>query len=288
MKILGVLGGGMMGADIALAGALAGYSVLMKEINMESAVAGKKRIRTNLDFWRSKGKINADDNEAEKVLHNVKAVDSFDGFDDADIVIEAVFEDEKVKAENYRALESICKPSCIIASNTSSISITRLAASLSSTERRSKFVGMHFFSPASIMKLVEVIKGEETAPDTMDAAEDFCRSISKEPVRVVDCPGFVVNRILYAISQEAMRVYEEGIASIEDIDKALQLGAGHPIGPFALMDLTNNNLNLKIGRNLFEAYGERCRPSLSLIKKVDAGHLGKKTGKGWYDYAKKK
>lgn len=287
IKKVGVLGAGMMGADIALSCAVAGCDVLMKEVNMELALAGQKRIKSNLDLWRSKGKIKIEDEAANKALNLVKPVDSFSGFENVDIVIEAIFEDIKIKSDSFRELEKICKPSCILASNTSAISITKLAAaSFGTPERKVKFLGLHFFSPASIMKLVEVIKGEETAQDTMDAADEFCRSIAKEPVRVVDCPGFIVNRILYAIDCEAMKLYEEGIASTEDIDKAVQLGLGHPVGPFALMDLTSNDLNLKVAKTLHEAYGDRCRPNLSLIKKVDAGHFGRKTGKGWYNYAK--
>lgn len=286
IKKVGVLGAGMMGADIALACAAAGHSVLMKEINMDLANAGKQRIKSNLDLWRSKGKMKIGEDEAEKAFNAIKPVDSFAGFEGVDIVIEAIFEDLKIKSDNYQELEKICKPSCIIASNTSSISVTKLAASLSSPDRRSNFVGLHFFNPASIMKLVEVVKGEETSRETMEDAVAFVRSIAKEPVRVNDCPGFVVNRILYAIDLEAMRLYEEGIASIEDIDKACQLGLGHPVGPFALMDITTNDLNLKVGKAFHDAYGERFRPMLSIAKKVDAGHLGRKTGKGWYDYSK--
>ncbi len=288
MKKVGVLGAGMMGADIALACAVAGYEVLMKEVNMELALAGQKRIKSSLDMWRSKGKIKIDDEGAQKAAASVKAVDSFEGFEDVDIIIEAIFEDINVKADNFKALDKICKPSCIMASNTSAISITKLAAaSFTTSERKANFLGLHFFSPASIMKLVEVIRGEETATEAMDAAFAFCTSIAKAPVKVVDCPGFVVNRILYAIDCEAMKLYEEGIASVEDIDKAVQLGLGHPVGPFALMDLTSNDLNLKVGKTLHEAYGDRCRPNLSLIKKVDAGHYGRKTGRGWHDYSKK-
>ncbi len=214
----------------------------------------------------------------------ITPTDTFDGFEDVDLVIEAVFESVEVKAENFSALEKICKPSCIIASNTSSISMTKLGACFSEPSRKAQFIGMHFFSPAVIMKLVEVISGEETSTETADAVCKFCESIGKEPVRVVDCCGFVVNRILCAIDNEAIRLYEEGIASPEDIDKACMLGLGHPIGPFALMDLTNVSLSLKVQEILHGAYGERFLPRPALKQKVYANHLGRVTGKGWLQY----
>ena len=287
IKKVGILGAGMMGADIALACAVAGYEVLMKEINMELAQAGYNNIKSNLEKWSSKGKIKIDGAGKKKAIEAIKPTDSFEGFEDVDIVIEAIFEDYKVKTDNFKELVKICKPSCIIASNTSSISITRLGACFEAQERRAQFVGMHFFSPAIIMKLVEVTKGEETSQETVDAACDFCRRIDKEPVQVVDCVGFIVNRILYALDNEAIRILEEGVASAEDIDKACRLGLGHPIGPFTLMDLTSNELNLKVGEILYAAYGERFHPRPALVKKVDAGHFGRKTGKGWFDYQKK-
>jgi 3-hydroxybutyryl-CoA dehydrogenase len=287
IRSVGVLGAGMMGSDIALSCGRAGFKVLMKEINMELAQAGYNNIKSSLDRWVSKGKLQLDEAGKKKTLEAVKPTDSFNGFEEVDLVIEAIFEDIKVKTDTYKELEKICKPSCIIASNTSSISITKLGASFKSPARRSQFVGMHFFSPAAIMKLVEVIKGEETAEDTVNFGLDFCKSIDKEPVKVIDCVGFIVNRILYALDNEAMRLYEEGIATPEDIDKACRLGLGHPIGPFALMDLTSNELNYKVGKILYEAYGERFIPRPSLVKKVDAGHFGRKTGKGWFDYGKK-
>jgi 3-hydroxybutyryl-CoA dehydrogenase len=287
IKKVGILGAGMMGSDIALSCAMAGYQVLMKEINMELAQAGHKRIESSLGKWAEKGKIKIDDDGKKKAVEAITPTDSFDGFEDVDLVIEAIFEDIKIKADNFQELEKICKPSCIIASNTSSISITKLGACFGSPERKAQFVGMHFFSPAVIMKLVEVIKGEESSEEAMDAACDFCRSIDKEPVKVVDCVGFIVNRILYALDNEAIRLYEEGIATPEDIDKACRLGLGHPVGPFALMDLTSNELNLKVGKILNDAYGDRFRPRPTLVKKVDAGHFGRKTGKGWHDYTKK-
>jgi 3-hydroxybutyryl-CoA dehydrogenase len=286
IKKVGVLGAGMMGSDIALCCALAGYDVLMKEINLDLAKEGVARIGKSLQKWSEKGRIKADAQKQKEAIARITPTDSFDGFEDVDLVIEAIFEDLNIKAENYNKLEEICKDSCIIASNTSSIPITKLGATLRNPKKRANFLGLHFFSPASIMKLVEVISGEDTSPETAEKAFAFCASIGKTPIKVSDCAGFVVNRILGAINNEAIRLYEEGVASPEDIDKACQLGLGHPIGPFALMDQISNELNLKISRIFHEIYGERFRPRPAMVRKVDAGHFGRKTGKGWLDYGK--
>ena len=286
-KKVGVLGAGMMGSDIALSCALAGYDVLMKEINIDLAKAGVERVGKSLEMWAAKGRLKVDPDEQKNVVSRITPTDSFEGFEDVDIVIEAIFENLEIKGENYNQLIEICKPSCIIASNTSSIPITKLGATLKAPERKANFLGLHFFSPASIMKLVEVISGEETSAETAQAASDFCLSIAKAPVQVKDCAGFVVNRILGAINDEAIRLLEEGVATPEDIDKACKLGLGHPMGPFALMDQISNELNLQVMKIFQESYGERFRPRPALVRKVDAGHFGRKTGKGWFDYTKK-
>ncbi len=284
---VGVLGAGMMGSEIALCCALAGYEVLLKEVNLELAKAGVDRIKTSLDKWSAKGRLEADAAKQQETVARIHPTDTFDGFTDVDFVIEAVHEDLKVKADVFHQLAAVCKPSCIVASNTSSIPITKLGASWTSPERKARFLGLHFFSPASIMKLVEVVRGEDTAAETYDTAFQFCISIGKDPVRVADCAGFVTNRILGATNAEAIRLYEEGIASAEDIDKACRLGLGHPVGPFALMDQISNDLNLKIYRIFHEVYGERFRPRPALLRKVDAGHLGRKSGRGWFNYQNK-
>jgi 3-hydroxybutyryl-CoA dehydrogenase len=259
----------------------------MKEINLDLAKEGVARIGKSLQKWSEKGRIQADAQMQKDAVARITPTDTFAGFEDVDLVIEAIFEDLNVKAENYNQLEEVCKESCIIASNTSSIPITKLGATLRYPKRKANFLGLHFFSPASIMKLVEVISGEDTSPETAEKAFAFCTSIGKTPIKVLDCAGFVVNRILGAINNEAIRLYEEGVASPEDIDKACQLGLGHPIGPFALMDQISNELNLKISRIFHEIYGERFRPRPAMVRKVDAGHFGRKTGKGWFDYGKK-
>ena len=287
IKKIGILGAGMMGSDIALSCALAGYPVLLKEVNLDLAKSGIDRVKVSLDRWSRKGRIEADAQKIQETVARITPTACFDGFSDVDLVIEAIFEDPKVKADAFHQLEGVCKSCCIVASNTSSIPITKLGATWTNSERRARFLGMHFFSPACIMKLVEVIRGEDTALDTFERAFQFCLNIGKDPVKVADCAGFVVNRILGVINAEAIRLYEEGIASLDDIDKACRLGLGHPVGPFALMDQISNDLNLRIYRIFQEVYGDRFHPRPALVRKVDAGHLGRKTGKGWFTYDNK-
>ena len=191
----------------------------------------------------------------------------------------------EIKKEVFAQLDNICKPGCVFATNTSSISITRLATSVK-PERIGRFLGAHFFSPTSVMKLVEVIPGLETDEESVTFMLDCCRKIDKAPVRVKDVTGFAVNRLLHAMWIEANRLLEEGVATPEDIDTACKMGLGHPVGPYALMDLTSNDLNLSVQKILFDTYGERFRPRPILIQKVNANHLGRKTGRGWYDYRK--
>ena len=200
-------------------------------------------------------------------------------------MIEAVFESEAVKAQVYRSLGEICQPDCIITSNTSSIPISTLASYLGPS-RRANFVGTHFFSPVSRMKLVEVIPGLDTAESTVEVVMDACREVGKTPIRVKDVVGFAVNRILHAFIIEAVRLVEEGVATPEDIDIACKLGLGHPIGPFELLDATQNSLALQVQSILQDAYGDRFQPRPLLKQMVKAGYNGKRAGRGWYKYGK--
>jgi 3-hydroxybutyryl-CoA dehydrogenase len=201
-------------------------------------------------------------------------------FADCDMAIEAVFEQEDVKAETWRRLDAICQPGCLFASNTSSISITVLASYVGAG-RRPRFIGTHYFSPVSRMKLVEVIPGLETAEETVEAAMRLCRAAGKTPIRVKDVVGFAVNRVLHALVIEAIRLVDEGVATPEDIDAACKLGLGHPIGPFELMDVTTSSLCLQVHEILHKAYGERFRPPALLEQRVKAGYVGRKVGRGW-------
>jgi len=283
LKKVGILGAGMMGAEIALSFAMHGYDVIMKDITIESAEKGKASLNKSLDRKISKGTF--DEKNKESTLARIQPKDSYRFLDDADLVIEAVFEDVKVKQEIFLEIDSICKPSAVFATNTSSLSVTKLAGVLPG-ERVCNFIGTHFFSPASVMKLVEIVPGLGTSGNTISFVMDCCAKIEKTPVRVKDVPGFAVNRMLMALNMEAMRLVEEGVISVEDVDKACTLGLGHPIGPFALMDLSGLDLNLTIAQIFFEAYGERFMPRPLFKQKVDAGHLGRKTGRGWLDYKK--
>lgn len=285
IKKAGILGAGMMGAEIALCFAMAGIEVAMKDITTDLAKGGMERAEKALDRLVKKGQF--DDTYKQKTLSLMHATANNDFFSEVDFVIEAVVEDFKVKKDTYTGIDKICKPECIFSSNTSSLSVTALATGVSE-ERRGKFLGTHFFSPVSIMKLVEVVPGLETTEKTVETTLEVCRMIGKTPIRVKDVPGFAVNRLLHAMWIEAERCVEEGVATPEDIDIGCKLGLGHPIGPFALMDLVTNNLTMDIEDILHKAYGPRFMPRQILRQKVDAGHLGRKTGRGWFEYRTKK
>jgi 3-hydroxybutyryl-CoA dehydrogenase len=283
LKKVGVLGAGMMGAEIALSFAMHGYDVVMKDMCIASAEKGKARLHKSIDRKINKGLF--DESNKELILSSIHPTDSYHLLEDAELVVEAVFEDIAIKQEIFLKIDSICKPDTVFATNTSSLSVTKLASVLPK-ERICNFIGTHFFSPASVMKLVEVVPGVETSNETVAFVMDCCVKIKKTPVRVKDVPGFAVNRMLMALNMEAMRLVEEGVISAEDADKACSLGLGHPIGPFALMDLSGLDLNLTIAQIFFEAYGERFMPRPIFKQKVDAGHLGRKTGCGWLEYKK--
>jgi 3-hydroxybutyryl-CoA dehydrogenase len=285
IKKAGVLGAGMMGAEIALCFAIADVEVVMKDITTDIAKAGLERSGKAAERLVKKGQLAPE--YKEKALSQINVTDSYDPFSDVDFVVEAVVEDIKIKKETFAELDMLCKPECIFATNTSSLRVTALATAVNE-DRREKFLGTHFFSPVSLMKLVEVVPGLETTEEAMERAFSVCRTIGKTPIRVKDVAGFAVNRLLHAMWIEAERCVEEGVATPEDIDTGCKLGLGHPIGPFALMDLVTNRLTLDIQEILHEAYGPRFMPRPILRQKVDAGHLGRKSGRGWYDYRENK
>ena len=278
VKRIGIVGAGMMGAEIALCCARTGMDVIMKEVSQELADKGKQTIDKILSKAVAKGKM--DEAEKENILARVQPTDMYEGFDEVDLVIEAILEVTDIKHKLFEELDAICKPECIFASNTSSISITKLA----SVARPDRFVGLHFFSPASVMKLVEVIPGLISTPATVEFGMEFCRSIGKEPVKVKNVEGFVVNRILLALMNEAYRLLDEGVASKEDIDTACRLGLGHPVGPFRLSDNISLDLLDKVHNILTGAYGERFKAPGIFREHLDAGRVGRKAGMGWYDY----
>lgn len=278
---IGVVGAGMMGAEIALCYARAGYAVVMSDASIELAQNGKDRQTAILERNVMKGRISEE--EKGKALSLISITDHLEDMKDCDLVVEAVSENYGLKKSIYIKLDEVCKPETMIASNTSSISITKLASNVRK-ERAEKFIGTHYFSPASIMKLVEVIPGICTLPETVETVKEALVRTEKAPILVKDVTGFAVNRLFHVYTAEACRLLEEGVASAEDIDTACVLGLGYPIGPFKLLDNMGHDLNIAVDKVLFEAYGERFRPSQYMQKLVDAGQLGKKSGKGFYDY----
>jgi len=279
---VGIFGLGTMGHGIAIVTAMAGYNVLAMEANDELLDAGLSRIRKFFERQVKKGRM--EEADGEKALANVKGSSVMDEFSDRDMIIEAIFENMDLKCELWGKLNDACSPDAVFATNTSSLSVTQMAAA---SGRPDKFVGMHFFNPVPMMKLVEVIRALQTDDDIYETAYSFVESIGKKPVRTPDAPGFIVNRLLVPYLNDAARVYEQGLASAEDIDSAMKLGAGHPMGPLALIDLIGLDVAVWVGEILFEEFGEsRMTPPPILKRMVRAGYLGKKSGKGFYDYGK--
>jgi 3-hydroxybutyryl-CoA dehydrogenase len=275
---IGVVGAGLMGAEIGLVFALSGHDVLLSDQTEAALTTALDRLGRVLDRGIGRGFYKEEEKPA--ALARITTTVSLDDFADRDFITEAVFESERVKAEIYRVLDRICGPKCIFASNTSTIPISTLASYVGET-RRPNFIGTHYFSPASRMKLVEVIPAFETAPETIETAMRLCREADKVAIRVKDVAGFAVNRMFLIFLQEAVRLVDEGVASVEDIDTACKLGLGHPMGPFELMDATTSSLCLQASEILFDAYGERFKPPALLKQRVKAGFTGGRGQKGW-------
>lgn len=277
MKKVGVIGAGTMGQGIANAFASHGYSVTVCDIKLEWAQGGIDKIGAGLDKLVAKGKI--DQAKAGGVKANLVA-GQYEDLADADLIVEAVLEKVDVKQELFKKLDDICKEETIFASNTSSLSITEIANGV-----KHDVIGMHFFNPADRMKLIEVIVGANTKPETKEAILAISKEIGKEPVEVNEAPGFVVNRILIPMINEAAFILQEGVASVKDIDTAMQLGANHPMGPLALGDLIGLDIVLNIMNVLYDETGDsKYRPCTLIKKMVRAGKLGRKTKVGFYDY----
>ena len=282
---VGVVGAGLMGAEIALVYALAGYDVLLTDRGEAELSSALERLAGILDKGAARGFYKETDKSA--ALARIGTTTDLSRFADRDMVTEAVFDDEQIKAEIFRKLDRVCRPDALIASNTSSIAISTLASYVQ-PERRPRFIGTHYFSPVSRMKLVEVIPQFDTAEATVEQAMTYCREAGKTPIRVKDVVGFAVNRVLHAFLIEAVKLVEEGVATPEDIDLACKLGLGHPIGPFELLDVTTSSLSLQVQEILHQAYGERFRPPALLKQRVRAGYLGRKAGRGWLKSAERK
>ena len=277
-----VAGGGTMGLDIAQVFARSGYDVVVRDINDDIIQKSETRLNKSLDKLVSKGKM--DEIGKMAIADKITFTTDLNLAADADLVVEAAIENLDIKKSIFAELDKICKSETILASNTSSISITDMA---SSTKRPEKFIGMHFFNPATVMKLVEVIRGTHTSDETCTAIVELSKAIGKEPVEVNEAPGFVVNKILIPMINEACDLVYTGVASVEGIDTAMKLGANHPMGPLALGDLIGLDVAVAIMDVLFaETHDSKYKCSLLLRKMVRAGKLGRKTGVGFYDYTK--
>ncbi len=280
IKTVGVLGCGLMGSGIVQVSAQAGYKTFVREVDQPTLDKGLGRIRKFLEDGVQKGKVTPE--ARDKTLGNVCPATTFEQLRDCDIVIEAIVENAEAKKEAYRALDGHVGDQTIFASNTSSICITELAAS---TKRPDRFAGLHFFNPVPIMKLVEVIRALTTSTETFETIYGFAQSLGKEPITAPDRPGFIVNRLLVPYLLDAVRAYENGLGTLEDIDKGMKLGCGHPMGPFTLLDFVGLDTTYYIANIMFEEFREPAYAPPPLLKRmVLAGRMGRKSGRGFYQY----
>ncbi len=282
IRTVGVLGCGLMGAGIAQVSAAAGYKTIVREVDDTFLQKGLGRIKKFLDDGVSKGKVPAE--ARDKTLGNLSGTTSFEALKDCDLIIEAIVENLEDKRQTYAALERVVKPETIFVSNTSSLCITELAAA---TKRPDRFGGLHFFNPVPLMKLVEVIRALTTSDDTYKTVFAFAQSLGKEPITAPDRPGFIVNRLLVPYLLDAVRAYENGLGTLEDIDKGMKLGCGYPMGPFTLLDFVGLDTTYYIANIMFEEFREPAYAPPPLLKRmVMAGRMGRKSGRGFYSYEK--
>ncbi|NUO83644.1 3-hydroxybutyryl-CoA dehydrogenase [candidate division KSB1 bacterium] len=284
IQTVGVIGCGLMGSGIAQVCAQAGYKTIVREVNDELLQKGLGKIEGFLTKSVEKGKLTAEQKQA--VMSNLIGTTSLTAMKDADIIIEAAIENINLKKELFGELDKLCPSHTIFASNTSSLTITEMAAA---TKRPDRFVGLHFFNPVPLMKLVEVVRTIATSHESFNTAFAFAKTLGKEPIACKDNSGFVVNLLLVPYLLDAIRALENGVATVEDLDKGMVLGCGYPMGPFTLLDFVGLDTTLYIANIMFEEYREsKYAPPPLLRKMVLAGYLGKKSGKGFYDYSSEK
>ena len=284
VKKVGVLGCGLMGAGIAQTSAMAGFETTVREVSEELLQKGFAAIEKSLERFADKGTITAE--QQKQARDRLFGTTSFDDLSDCDIIIEAIIENLDEKQKTYRQLDSLCKPETIFASNTSSLSITQMM-SPTSAERQKRFIGMHFFNPVPIMKLVEVVRTILTDANVYEDAISFAKKLGKVPVRAGDKTGFIVNRLLVPYLLDSIRALEEGVGSIVDIDNAMKLGCGYPMGPLTLGDFVGLDTTYYIAEIMFNEFREkRFAPPPLLKRMVMAGLYGRKSGRGFYDYTK--
>ncbi len=280
IKTVGVVGAGTMGNGIAQAFAVSGYDVVMRDIKEEFVARGLSTIKKSLERMASRNKISAEAKDA--AIARVKTTVDVGPLAECDLVVEAALENVDLKTKLFKELDALCKPDAILATNTSSISVTKIAAA---TKRPSKVIGMHFVNPVPVMQLVEVIRALQTDDATCDAVLETARKVGKTPHLVKDSYGFVVNRVLIPMINEAINCLYEGLAAPDDIDDVMKLGANHPIGPLALADLIGLDVTLNVMETLYQGFEDsKYRPSPLLKQMVDAGYLGRKSGRGFHKY----
>ena len=283
IKKVGVIGCGLMGSGIAQVSAQAGFQTTVVEANQDLLDRGLGGIKRTLEGLVARAKL--DERAKDDALGRLKGATTFDALKDVDLVIEAITENQPLKNETFAKLDAICPPHALLASNTSSCNVTAMAAA---TKRPGQVLGLHFFNPVPLMKLVEVVQSILTDDKTIAAAYEWVQAVGKVPVKTKDSTAFIVNRLLVPYLLDAIRIYEGGLASLEDIDQAMKLGCGYPMGPFTLLDLVGLDTTMFVAEVMFEEYREsRYAPPPLLKRMVMAGHLGRKSGKGFYDYAKK-